>query len=225
MHSVNVVGHPPQVAPFGGAEARLNTNPYCCGVPLPDGEPVVLDMATSTIALGKVREALGRGDSVPEGSLLDQQGRPTTDPSLMFGRPEQPKGALTTFGLHKGSGLSLICELLGGALAARWPLTRAYDGPPTVYNGMLAILISPAALGDAGAIGEDFLTLREYLRNTRPAPGVEQVMVPGDPERRSRAERKQNGIPLSDGTWSELCAIADKLELGQAARDELLEGR
>jgi uncharacterized oxidoreductase len=227
MHYVNVVGHPAQVAPFGGSQARLNTNPYCCAVPAADGEPVVLDMATSTIALGKVREAMGRSDTVPEGSLIDSEGRPTTDPSVMFGPPEQPKGALTSFGLHKGSGLSLICELLGGVMAAAWPLPKPYDGPPTVYNGMLAILLSPAALGDADAIAQEVIAVRQYMRETKPAADstTGSVQVPGDPERASRKQRSAEGIPLSDGTWKELCAIADNYKLDAQARDALLAGK
>jgi len=218
MHYVNVVGHPPTVAPFGAAEGRLNTNPYCCGVPVEGGEPIVLDMATSFIALGKVREAHARGDQVPEGALVDARGQPTTDPGVLVGDPGSAKGALTTFGLHKGYGLSLICDLLGGALAGSWPVNREYDGPPTVFNHMLAIVLRPDAVGNSEEVHAHFRSLVDSMHDAKPAEGVEQVLVPGDPERASRVQRGRDGIPLADGTWASLLATGEQLG---CSRDEL----
>ncbi len=114
IHFVNVVGHEPQVSPWGGRDRRMTTNPFTCAVPRPDAAPVVLDMATSAVALGKVRVAYNAGNQVPEGALVDHEGAPTTDPSVMY---EEPFGALGPFGKHKGYGLAVMCELLGGALA------------------------------------------------------------------------------------------------------------
>jgi len=216
MHYVNVVGHPPQVAPFGASEPRLNTNPYCCGVPMPDGEPVILDMATSTVALGKVREAHARGDQMDAGCLIDHEGLPTRDPDVLFGDPHAPKGALTAFGLHKGYGLSLICDLLGGALAGDWPVDRPYDGPPTVFNHMLTILLRPDTFGDPTEIAAHFGSLADSMRSSKPAEGVDRVLVAGDPERIARARREREGIPLADGTWQQLLEVADKLGVDRA---------
>ncbi len=222
MHYVNVVGHPPQVAPFGAAEPQLNTNPYCCGVPIEGGDPIILDMATSTVALGKVREAHARGDQVPEGCLVDPQGRPTRDPSVMFGDPRGPKGALTAFGLHKGYGLSLICDLLGGALAGDWPVSRPYDGPATVYNHMLVVLLQPDAVGDPEQVHAHFSALAETMRATRPAEGVERVMVAGDPERAARIERNKHGIPLADGTWKGMLDVGERLGLDRVELEAMV---
>ncbi|MDH5676540.1 MAG: malate/lactate/ureidoglycolate dehydrogenase [Myxococcales bacterium] len=213
MHYVNVVGHPPQVAPFGGAEARLNTNPYCCGVPVAGGEPVILDMATSTVALGKVREARARGDLLDDSALIDDQGRPSGDPAVLLAPESGTPGALTCFGLHKGYGLSLICDLLGGTLAGSWPVNRDYDGPPTVYNHMLAILLDPTAVGDAEVMAQQTNSLLDYMRSTRPAADKDAVLIAGDPERESFARRSAGGVPLAAGTYRSLVELAERFGL------------
>src|SRR4029450_2103420 len=114
IHFANVVGHEPQVSPWGGRERRMTTNPFCCVVPQESAPPIVLDMATSAIALGKVRVAFLKGEPVPDGVLVDAEGKPTNDAEVMY---QAPFGALGPFGQHKGYGLALMCELLGGALA------------------------------------------------------------------------------------------------------------
>ena len=114
LHFVNVMARS-IVAPYGGADARFGTNPFAAGIPLTGREPVILDFATSMLAQGKTRVAMNKGELVPPGCLLDDQGRPTREPR--FG-VNAPFGALLAFGEHKGYGLALLCELLGGALAA-----------------------------------------------------------------------------------------------------------
>lgn len=217
MHYVNVVGHPPQVAPFGSAESRLNTNPFTCGIPIRGGEPVVLDMATSMIALGKVREAVSKGAKVPMGSVVDHLGRPTDDPTKLVPGPDQPAGALTAFGLHKGSGLALLCELLGGALAGDWPITKAQDGPPTVFNGMLTVIFDPESIAARDVFDAHFRAVVDHIHGSRTAEGVERALVPGEPERITRAERLRDGIPISDGAWAGLIDLAQKLGMSDDA--------
>ena len=105
VHFVNVVGHPPLVTPFGGRDRRMTTNPFCCVIPRPDDTPIVLDMATSAVAMGKVRVAHLKGERVPDGALVDHEGAPTTDPAVMY---SEPFGALGPFGAHKGYGLAVM---------------------------------------------------------------------------------------------------------------------
>ena len=113
IHFVNVLSRP-IVAPFGGRDARIGTNPFCVGIPRPGGEPIILDFATSKIAQGKTRVAYNKGVAIEPGTLIDDHGEPTTNPRYTV---VEPLGALLPFGEHKGAGLALICELLGGALA------------------------------------------------------------------------------------------------------------
>jgi hydroxycarboxylate dehydrogenase B len=216
VHFVNVVSRP-IVAAWGGGDARFGTNPFCVGIPVPGREPVILDMATSVIAQGKARVAYNKGEPLAPGQLLDDQGRPTTD--ARFGVVE-PYGALRTFGEHKGFGIALVCELLGGALAGGATQRMPGDGRQRVINGMLTILIDPARLGTAAVYGAEMQGFIDWVKASRPQEGTDHVRVAGDPEREHRAKRLAEGIPVDATTWSELLAVAAKL-----GRDPALVGR
>ena len=140
IHFVNGVDHPPIQAPFGSAESRLSTNPFCAALPGADGALVVLDMATSKIAFGKARVAPNRGVPAPEGSLIDADGRPTRDPAVMF---QEPQGALVAMGEHKGSGLAILCELLAGALTGGRTIQPEHPMQGGTVNNMLSVIIDP----------------------------------------------------------------------------------
>ncbi|HLI65078.1 MAG TPA: malate/lactate/ureidoglycolate dehydrogenase [Caulobacteraceae bacterium] len=203
IHYVNVVGHPPQVAPYGGREARMVTNPYCCTVPRPNGDHLVLDFATSFVAIGKLRVAFMEGKEVPEGALVDAEGRATTDPRTFF-RAED-RSLLLPFGLHKGGGMQILCEILGGALAGHWTMQpgsdRAYGA---AVNNMLSIIIDPDALGGREAYEAEAEAMLDYIRATPAAEGFDRVRLPGDPEREMMAKRLAEGIPIDDNTWREI---------------------
>ena len=206
VHFVNVVGHPPQVSPFGGRERRMTTNPFCCVVPRPGDEPLVLDMATSAIALGKVRVAHMKGEPVPEGALVDHEGVPTSDAAVMF---QEPFGALGPFGAHKGYGLAVMCELLGGALAGEWTAQPAHPRNTNIVNHMLMFVLDPRALGAGAAFEEEVREMVAYLRGTTPARGFDRVRVPGEPEQEFRAARLADGIPIDDNSWSGIVRAAE----------------
>ena len=199
VHFVNVVGHAPQVSPFGGRDRRMTTNPFCCVVPREGHEPMVLDMATSAIALGKVRVAHMKGDSVPEGALVDHEGRPTTDPAVMY---REPFGALGPFGGHKGYGLAVMCELLGGALAGEWTAQPGKPRVGTIVNHMLMFVLDPAAFGGLEGFRSEVEAMTEFLHSTTPAVGHDRVRVPGEPELEMLALRSREGIPIDDNTWA-----------------------
>ena len=203
MHYVNVVGAGPAVAPFGGREARMLTNPYCCAIPRADGEHVVLDFATSAIAIGKLRVAFMKGEDVQPGALVEPSGNPTTDPRSFFGG--EARSMLLPFGLHKGGGLQILCELLGGALAGHWTMQPSADRTfGAAVNNMLSIVIDPDALGRRAAFEAEAEAMIDYIRSTPPADGVDRVRLPGDPERESRADRLAHGIPIDDNTWAQI---------------------
>ncbi|MCS7266742.1 MAG: malate/lactate/ureidoglycolate dehydrogenase [Geminicoccaceae bacterium] len=216
---VNVADHDPIVAPFGAARARLGTNPFCVAVPAgPKEEPaVLLDMATSTIAFGKARVAHNEGRPVPLGALLDRDGRPTTDPGPMVERFE---GALTAFGLHKGSGLAIACELLAAALTGGQTIVQPMRHG--IVNAMLAILIDPARLDDPERARAEMRAVIEWIRAAPPAPGFDRVRVPGDPERESRARRLAEGIPLDERTLQEIFEAARALGLASSDLERVL---
>jgi uncharacterized oxidoreductase len=214
LHFVNVISRP-IVAPWGGRDARFGTNPVCIGVPRANGEPFVLDFATSRIAQGKTRVAHNQGKQLDPGIVIDDKGDPTTNPRYSV---IPPFGAIMPFGEHKGSGLALACELLGGALAGGGTQHMPDQGKMRVLNGMLSILIDPVALGTAQFLAEQAEAFIAREQASPPAAGVERVLIAGDPERAHRKERLASGIPVDATTWEEILDAGEKLKL---PRDEV----
>src|SRR3954463_11786539 len=203
IHFVNVISRA-IVAPYAGADARFGTNPVCIAIPLPGEPPFLLDMATSAVAQGKMRVAHNKGDPVSPDWLIDDQGNPTSDPR--YGTVE-PLGALRTFGLHKGYGLALACELLGGALSGGGTEHQGGDrSKRRVWNGMLAIVIDPAVFPQKDSFVAEARAFLDALRQSPPAPGMDKVRVAGEPERETRAKREREGISVDDATWNEIIA-------------------
>jgi hydroxycarboxylate dehydrogenase B len=215
IHFVNVVSRA-IVAPFGGSDARFGTNPFCVGVPLRGREPVVLDFATSVIAQGKTRVAHNKGEMLEPGCLIDDHGQPTQDPRFTV---VPPLGALLTFGGHKGSGLALMCELLGGALAAG-QTQRDHEGKlRRVLNGMLSIILDPAALGAQDHFENEANAFLSWMKASPPREGFGDVQSAGEPERALMAQRTAHGIPVDSTTWSEILQAASRLGVDAAAVD------
>jgi uncharacterized oxidoreductase len=218
LHFVNVVGHAPAVSPWGGRERRMTTNPFCCAVPRDGDEPVVLDMATSAVAHGKVRVAHMRGEPVPEGALVDHEGLPSTDAGVLF---NEPFGALGPFGKHKGYGLAVICELLGGALAGEWTAQPGNPREGTIVNHMLAFVLDPDVFGGRAKFQEEAMAMIEYLHSTTPAKGFDAVLVPGDPEQASMRARRADGVPIDDNSWAGILNAARAAGMTQNRIEEL----
>ena len=215
LHFVNVLSRP-IVAPWQGGDGRFGTNPCCIGIPVGVGdtvrEPFVLDFATSRVAQGKMRVAHNKGEQVAPGTLIDADGRPTTDPSVVVQLGADGRmGALMPFGEHKGYGMAIACELLGGALTGGGTWHRAPDAKRAVYNGMLSIVIDPKALGTQPGFASEMLEFVEWLRRSPAAEGTAGPMLAGEPERAARARRMRDGIEVDDATWAEIAAAAGKV--------------
>ena len=209
LHFVNVVGHAPLVAPFRGSDARFATNPVCIAVPAAGGHPpVVLDFATSLVALGKVRVALNKGERLPEGHLIDAAGRPTTDPAVMY---TDPRGALLPFGLHKGYGLAFLCELLAGAFTGGGTVSTVPYEKDRITNNLLSIIIDPAQVPGAAGLEAQVAAAIQHAKASPPADPDLPVLVAGDPERLHRAQRLVEGVPIDPTTWGELERAASSL--------------
>jgi hydroxycarboxylate dehydrogenase B len=207
IHFVNVLIGPGRVAPFGGVAGRFGTDPVCIAFPGTGRlAPVVLDFATSRIAAGKIRVALNQGKQLEPGTLIDGEGRDSTDPAVFFARDEQG-GSMLPFGEHKGSGLALAVQLLAGVLTGGGVMQR--DLPNRgVKNGMFSILVDPMRLGDKGWMENEMETLIGWVKSSPPRPGVDAVMVAGEPELKARAKRAADGIPIDRNSWAELTEAA-----------------
>ena len=220
IHFVNAIGLSPQVAPYGGVEGRYSTNPYCTSIPSTSEQPrIVLDMATSKVAMGKVLVARNRGEEIADGVLLDPEGFPTNNPDVMFGNP---RGALVPFGDHKGYGLSFICEVLAGALINGGTCVPRNQVQNTAINNMLSIILDPNALGDSEVFRKELDEITAYVKSARPAEGVDEVMVPGDPERAAKAKRQESGISVDDETWRQVLGAANSVGLRSSDIDQLI---
>ncbi|GGG42681.1 malate/lactate/ureidoglycolate dehydrogenase [Caldovatus sediminis] len=216
IHFVNVAGSC-LVAPFGGVERRFSTAPIAIGVPL-EGRPVVLDFATSLVAEGKVLVASNGGKPLPPDALIEPDGRLSGDPHTLYGpyervgprSPANGRGAIRAFGEHKGSGLALMCELLAGALTG-----GGTSGPVEergrIANGMLSIYLSPAHFGTQAEFQRAGRAYVDWVKASRPATPGGEVLAPGEPEARTRAERLANGVPLQRDTWDSILATARRL--------------
>ena len=217
LHFVNV-WQGELVAPFGGVDRRFSTNPICIGVPTREG-PIILDFATSMVAEGKVLVASNGGKPVPDGALVEPDGTLTSSPTALYGpiagtmerNSANGVGALRTFGEHKGSGLAFMCEILAGCLTGggtSGPIPGGKRGQ--IANGMFSIYLSPGSFGTAG-FEEAAREYAHYVKASRPSTEGGEVLIPGEPENRTRAERLAKGIPVQTETWSAICATARKL--------------
>ncbi len=215
IHFVNASGSI-LVAPFGGAERRLSTAPFCVGIPREKAEAVILDFATSIVAEGKVMVASQGGKTLPAGALIGPDGELSTDPAQLYGPlveggprdSTKGRGAIRAFGEHKGSGLAFMCEILGGSLTG----TKAtHVGRKKFANGMFSIYVDPKRIDPEHVFDADVGRYIAYFKSAKPVKGVKEVLVPGEPERAMRAERMKNGAPLSDETWGAICGAAKRV--------------
>ena len=190
-------------APSGGSAVREATSV---------GAHFILDFATSRVAQGKMRVAHNQGKSVAPGLLIDEQGRPTTDPGVVV-VPQANGffGALMPFGEHKGYGLAVACELLGGALTGGGTWHSPSAQGRAVINGMLTILIDPVRLGTQAVFASEALAFVDWLRQSPPADGFDAVQIAGEPERAARLQRERDGIEVDLQTWEEIALAAAKV--------------
>lgn len=208
MMCVNAPG-PGGVAPFGGIDRRLGTNPIAMAVPRGD-EPLLLDMTTSATAEGKLRVAFQKGEPVPEGLLIDAEGRPTTDPGDYY---RDPEGAILPLGGpfgFKGFGLAVMVDMFAGVLSGSGVCRTDL---PRGANGVWMYLVDV----------EQFIAREDYdrfldayvasIKGSRRRPGVEEILLPGEIELRRLQQRRTEGIPVPDETWRQLSELAGRLNV------------
>lgn len=221
IHMVNVRGSL-IVAPFGGIDRRGSTNPFCAGIPMPDGDPITLDFATSLVAEGKALVALKGGKPLPAGSLVDADGTITSDPTPLYGEtppgtypdPSRGPGALRAFGDHKGFGMNFLMEMMAGALTGSGTAGALGEEQARPFcNGMFSIYVDLGAVtGVAPHMGHPFAEeVRNYVafvKSARPTEPGGEVLIPGEKEKKVMAERLQTGLPLAAEAWDDIVATA-----------------
>ena len=197
---------PPAVAPYGGYTRLLGTNPIAWGAPRSPGKPpIVVDFATASIAEGKLRIAHANGSKAPLGAVVDKSGQPTTDTAAFY-----DGGALTTFGGHKGFGLSVMAELMAGMLSGTG---LSSDPDYSNGNGTMLLAIDVGRFLPASDFMEQADALDRRLHAAPTAAGFNAIQMPGEPEWRSRAERTSEGIPIAGATLRAINDLAQELGL------------
>ena len=191
------------VAPYGGREKVFSTNPMSFAVPCGGEGTLLLDFATSGMAHGKVLLARAKGEPIPQGMMLDKNGRPSTDASII-----DDGAVLLAMGAYKGSGLSMMMEIIPTLLAGKRPIVSPdfHYGNPT-----LLLALAPEAFDDDTDFAAQVEALKRLVKSVQPAEGFDEVLLPGEPEARAYAERRKSGIPLPLSVWADLCGLAAEL--------------
>ena len=192
------------VAPHGGVQGRLSTNPIACAVPIDGQDPIVLDMSTSTVASGKIRVKQHENKAVPHGWLIDTDGRSTTDADDFYG---VPPAALLPFGgiaQHKGFGLSVIVDILSGALTGAG-CSKSEDA--RVGNGLFVLVINVASFREFPGFSAEIERFIGYLKSAKRVAGVDAIRMPGERGWKEQRKREREGIPIDTQTWEQIQAL------------------
>jgi uncharacterized oxidoreductase len=192
----------------GGIARRLSPNPIAVGIPTEDANaPFLLDMTTAAVAEGKVRVARNRGDRIPEGWIVDAEGRPATEPAAYYG---PPVGSIVPFGgpfAYKAFGLALVVEALAGALS---PAGTSRPDGPSGANGLFVMALDIGHFQPPEQFAAAFGGLLEYVQSPPYAPGVDHITIPGEPERLARLARAE-GVAIDDETWRQLVEAGESV--------------
>lgn len=209
LHFATTNGFGTLMAPLGGIERRLSANPVAIGIPRGEADPILLDISTSAIAEGKLKVARNKGTEVPAGCLLDAQGKPTTDPRQFYA---DPPGSILPFGAHKGYGLSVLVEMLAGALTGNG---CSHHRAPQLEQGMLSIYLNPQQFESPDGFLQEVNLFVDYLKSSLFDAASTEILVPGEIEAKCRMQRMEHGIELDPITWEQLSAEAHRLEVNE----------
>jgi LDH2 family malate/lactate/ureidoglycolate dehydrogenase len=210
------VGNANHLPPWGGMDLLLSTNPIAAAIPAGREAPIVLDMATTVAAFGKVKAKAAKGEMMPEGWMIDREGKPLTDPK----RAEE--GFLLPIGGYKGYGLALVVGLLAGTLngaaMGKDVIDFNHDDPSATNTGQAIVAIDPSAFGDIGEFKASVDKLIRELRASERMPGVDRIRVPGERSAELRRTQAQDGIALAPGLLQTLDRVAGELGIAPLPR-------
>ena len=215
FHFVNTSGYGLLVAPFGGIDRRLSANPIAAGVPVEGKKPIILDISTCAIAEGKLKVALNKGVEVEPGCIMDNAGNAITDPAQFY---TDPPGVLLPFGGHKGYGLSVVTEMVAGALTGN--SCSNPDNDQRLLNGMYSLIVDCNRLPEELGFAAEVQRFIDFVKSARKAPGFDEILMPGEIEEKNRKDREANGIEIDDTTWQTLCDSAKDLGVDEAVVQE-----
>jgi uncharacterized oxidoreductase len=196
------------IAPYGGMERVTGTNPMAFGIPGKSGRHIILDFATSAVSMGKLHERLSRKEPIPDGVMLDGYGNPTSDFKAFRG---PPRGVVLPFGGHKGSGLNLMTEILGGILSGNGLGREWWDKGGHAVNGLFLQALAVEEFQPLDRFLEKVDELISFVKSTKPAPGFKEILLPGEMARRTEAKLLKEGVEIDKATWTQLRQLAAEL--------------
>lgn len=203
------------VAPYGSKQRGLGTNPIAIAIPRTSKPAIVLDMATSAVAEGKVRHANFSGKKIPDGWVMDKHGHPTNDPQDLY-----DGGALYPLGGHKGYGLSIMVEILAGILSGA--MTPIFPGYNQLENGVFMMALKPSLFQNEDVFNDSIDTFEERIKTLEPDSEIPnaEIMFPGEPEFRAKSKRETSGVKIDEGTWDAIRKEAQELDVNHSLLSE-----
>ena len=195
---------------YGGMEPITGTNPMAFGIPARGGKQIIFDFATAAMSMGEIQKRVRSKEKIPEGVMLDGHGNPTTDFNAFRG---PPRGVFTAFGGHKGSGIALVTEILGGLLSGNGMGKLYWDNRGHGVNGLFLQAIAVEEFQELEAFYDKVDELIAFIKSTKCAPGFSEILLPGESGRRREAKNKQEGLEIEAPTWKNLTVLAEELRV------------
>ncbi len=203
------------IPPYGAMEPVTGTNPMAYGIPAKNGRHITLDFATAAISMGELQRKVAKGEVIAEGIMLDGHGRPTTDFNAFKG---PPRGVILPFGSYKGSGLNLITEILGGLLTGNGLGREWWNKGGPAINGVFLQAFCVEEFQPLESFYEKVDELTAFAKSRKPAPGFEEILLPGERSRRKAEKHLKEGVEIDDAAWSQLMQCASELKVKDPPR-------
>jgi len=195
---------------YGGMKPITGTNPMAFGIPARGGKQVILDFATASMSMGEIQKRVAKKEPIPDGVMLDGQGRPTRDFKTFRG---PPRGVFLPFGGYKGSGVALVTEMLGGLLTGNGPGKDWWNKGGHGVNGVFLQAFAVEEFQELDTFYDRVDEFIAFIKSTQLAPGFSEILLPGEAGRRREAAQKLNGAEVDEETWSELVELAEELSV------------
>jgi uncharacterized oxidoreductase len=193
---------------YGSMQAITGTNPMAFGIPARGGKAIILDFATASMSMGEIQKRVAKKETIPDGVLLDGQGRPTHDFKTFRG---PPRGVFLPFGGYKGSGVALVTEILGGLLSGNGPGKDWWEKGGHGINGVFFQALAVEEFQELDRFYDRVDELIAFIKSRKRAPGFGEILLPGEAGRRREAAQRSAGVAVDDATWQELTQLAAEL--------------
>jgi uncharacterized oxidoreductase len=200
---------------YGGMERIIGTHPMAFGIPARNGRTIILDFATASMSMGEIQKRVAKNESIPDGVILDGHGNPTNDFNAFRG---PPRGVFLPFGGHKGSGVALITEILGGLLSGNGLAKYWWDKGGHGINGVFLQAIAVEEFQPLDEFLDRVDELIAFVKSRKTAPGFKEILLPGEQSRRNEARQIREGVEIDAATWTELKQVAAEVGIHELPR-------